>query len=126
MRRIFFALAMAVILPMSLMADSTHVVSQSDLQNQVVTASQARQQNIQKIEKFLSTDTAQQAMQSAHMDAEQVKNAVPSLNDQELAHMAQRADKAQSAFAAGHLGTRDLAIVVLGIVIVILIIVVSH
>jgi t-SNARE complex subunit (syntaxin) len=117
---------MTFIFPVALLADSNHIVSQSDMQNQAVAASQARQQNIQKIQKFLSTDAAQQAMQSAHIDAEQVKNAVPNLNDQELAQMRQRVDKAQSAFAAGNLGTRDIAIVVLGIVIVILIIVVSH
>ncbi len=126
MQRMLLVLTMALIFPVALLADSNHVVTQSDMQKQTVTASQARQQNIQKIEKFLSTDTAQQAMQSAHVDAEQVKSAVPSLNDQELDHLAQRADKAQSGFAAGHLSTRDLAIVVLGVVIVILIIVVAH
>lgn len=126
MQRILLALTMALIFPVALLADSSHVVTQSDMQKQTVTASQARQQNIQKIEKFLSTDAAQQAMQSAHVNAEQVKSAVPNLNDQELNHLAQRADHAQSQFAAGQLSTRDIAIVVLGIVIVILIIVVAH
>ena len=126
MRRLLLVLTMTLIFPVALLADSNHVVSQPDMQNQAVAASQARQQNIQKIQKFLSTDTAQQAMSSAHIDAEKVKNAVPNLNDQELAQMTQRVDKAQSAFAAGNLGTRDIAIVVLGIVIVILIIVVAH
>lgn len=126
MQRIFLVLTMALIFPMSLLADSNHVVSQSDMQNQAIAASHARQQNIQKIQKFFSTDAAQQAMKSAHVDAQQVQNAVPSLSDQELNHLAQRADTAQSQFAAGHLGTRDIALVVLGIVVVILIIVVSH
>ena len=126
MQRILLALTMALIFPVALLADSSHVVTQSDMQKQTVDASQVRQQNIQKIEKFLSTDAAQQAMQSAHIDTQQVKSAVPSLNDQELDHLAQRADHAQAGFAAGHLSTRDLAIVVLGVVIVILIIVVAH
>ena len=126
MRHILLVLTMTLIFPVALLADNNHVVSQSDMQNQAVAASQARQQNIQKIQKFLSTDAAQQAMQSAHVNAEQVKSAVPSLNDQELDHLAQRADTAQSQFAAGNLGTRDIALVVLGIVVVILIIVVAH
>ncbi len=126
MRHILLVLTMTLIFPVALLADNHHVVSQSDMQNQAVAASQARQQNIQKIEKFLSTDAAQQAMQSAHVNAEQVKSAVPSLNNQELDHLAQRADTAQSQFAAGNLGTRDIALVVLGIVVVILIIVVAH
>jgi t-SNARE complex subunit (syntaxin) len=126
MQRILLVLTMALIFPIALFAGSNHVVTQSDMQKQAVNASQARQQNIQKIETFLSTGAAQQAMQSAHVDAEQVKNAVPSLSDQELDHLAQRTDKAQSQFAAGNLSTRDIAIVVLGVVIVILIIVVAH
>jgi t-SNARE complex subunit (syntaxin) len=126
MRRILLVLTMAFVFPVALLADSNHVVSQSDMQHQAVTASQARQQNIQKIQKFLSTDVAQQAMQSSHIDAEQVKNAVPGLSDQELAHMARRADTARSQFAAGNLGTRDITLIVLGIVVVILIIVVAH
>lgn len=126
MQRILLILTMALIFPVALLADSNHVVTQSDMQKQAVDASQARQQNIQKIQKFLSTDAAQQAMQSAHVNAEQVKSVVSSLNDQELDHLAQRADTAQSQFAAGNLGTRDIALVVLGIVVVILIIVVAH
>lgn len=126
MQRILLILTMALIFPVALLADSNHVVTQSDMQKQAVNASQARQQNIQKIEKFLSTDTAQQAMQSAHVNAEQVKSAVPSLNDQELDRLAQRADHAQAQFAAGNLSTRDIVLVVLGIVVVILIIVVAH
>jgi CHASE3 domain sensor protein len=126
MFRAFVALLLVMAFPALSMAESNHVVSQSDLQHQLVTASQLRAQNIQKVEQFLSTDVAAQAMRSARVNAQQVKNAVPSLSDQELAQLASRADTTQSAFAAGNLGTRDIAIVVLGIVIVILIIVVAH
>ncbi|HWF91808.1 MAG TPA: PA2779 family protein [Terriglobales bacterium] len=126
MFRAFVALLLVTAFPALSMAETNHVVSQSDLQQQLVTASQLRAQNIQKVEQFLSTDAAAQAMQSAHVNAQQVKNAVPSLSDQELAQLASRANTAQSAFAAGSLGTRDIAIVVLGIVVIILIIVVSH
>lgn len=126
MFRAFVALLLVTAFPALSMAATSHVVSPSDLQQQLVTASQLRAQNIQKVEQFLSTDAAAQAMHSARVNAQQVKNAVPSLSDQELAQLAARADTAQSAFAAGNLSTRDIAIVVLGIVIVILIIVVAH
>ena len=126
MFRAFVALLLVTAFPALSMAETNHVVSQSDLQQHLVAASQLRAQNIQKVEQFLSTDAAAQAMHSARVNAQQVKNAVPSLSDQELAQLAARANTAQSAFAAGNLGTRDIAIVVLGIVVVILIIVVSH
>ena len=115
--------AMAVV--PSFAANTTHVVSPSDLQKQVVNQSQTREQNIQKIQTFLSSGTAQNAMKSAHVDAEQVKNAVPRLSDQELANLAQRTDKAQADFAAGYLDTRDIVLIVLGVVVVILIVVIA-
>jgi hypothetical protein len=52
-----------------------------------------------------------------------VKNAVAQLNDQELAQLASRANKAQSDFAAGRLSDRDLIIILVCIAALILIIV---
>jgi hypothetical protein len=110
--------------PQSLMAEATeHVVSPSDLQAQLVTASQARQHNLETVRQFLSSDRAQKAMRSAHMNPAQVKTAVASLNDAELAQMASRAQKAQADFAAGVLGDRDLIIIILLIAALILVIV---
>lgn len=113
-------------LPSCLMAESMHVVSPSDLQQSAVSASQLRQQNIEKVHAFLSTSPAEQAMKSAHMDATQVKNAIPNLSDQELSQLAARADHAQSQFAAGVLTNMDIALIVLGVAVIILIIVVAH
>lgn len=113
-------------LPSCLMAESTHVVSPSDLQQSAVAASQLRQQNMEKVRAFLSTPIAEQTMKSAHVDATQVKNAIPNLSDQELAQLAARADHAQSQFAAGALTNLDIALVILGVVVIILIIVIAH
>lgn len=119
-------LAAIFAIPSCLMAETTHVVSPSDLQQSAVAASQLRQQNIDKVRAFLSTPLAEQAMKSAHVDAIQVKNAIPSLSDQELAQLATRANHAQSQFAAGMLTNLDIALIVLGVVVIILIIVVAH
>jgi CHASE3 domain sensor protein len=126
MFRLSVALFLIAIFPVLSFADTRHVVSPSDLQNQLLTASHARQQNINKVERFLSSDVASKAMNDAHVNAQQIKNAVPGLNDQELAKLAARADTTQANFAAGNLGPRDVAIVVLGVVVIILIIVVAH
>ena len=119
-------LAAMFAIPSCLMAESTHVVSPSDLQQSAVAASQLRQQNVEKVRAFLSTPIAEQAMKSAHVDATQVKNAVPNLSDQELAQLAARADHAQSQFAAGMLTNLDIALVILGVVVIILIIVIAN
>jgi hypothetical protein len=54
---------------------------------------------------------------------EQVKHAVSTLSDAELAQLATRADKAQADFAAGTLSDRDLIIILVAIAALILIIV---
>lgn len=100
-----------------------HVVSPAELQKQVMAASQARQSNIETVQHFLSTPTAQKALKSAQMDPQQVKTAVSALDDQELAQLAARADKAQADFAAGALSERDLIWIILAIAVLVLIIV---
>jgi hypothetical protein len=57
------------------------------------------------------------------MDPMQVKTAVSSLSDQELAQLASRSTKAQADFAAGRIDDRDLLIILVAIAALILIIV---
>ena len=122
--RAMVALVLATLffMPSDLMAQS-HIVSSSDLQKQVASASQTRQDNLQAVQKFLSTPTAEKAMKSVNMDARQVKTAVSTLDDQELAKLSARANTAQADFAAGNLNDRDLILIILGIAILVLIIV---
>jgi hypothetical protein len=116
----FLATIFAV--PPSLLAQA-HLVSPSDLQKELVAATQLRQHNLETVRQFVSSDMAKKAMKSAHMDPEQVKNAVSTLSDQELAQLAARADKAQADFVAGNMSDRDLIIIILAIAALILIIV---
>lgn len=112
-------------IPQNLLAQTAaaHIVSQSEMQQAVLNASQARQQNVQRLEAFLSSDMATKAMRSAHMNPEQVQKAVSSLSDAELAQLAARTQKAQADFAAGNLDDRDLLLLLLGVAALILIIV---
>jgi hypothetical protein len=112
--------------PAGLMAETAHVVSPADLQKQAMAPTQTRQTNVEKVRNFLSTPVAEQAMQKSHIDSGQVKAAVANLGDEELAQLAARADKAQRDFAAGYLSTRDIILIVLGVVVIILIIVIAQ
>jgi len=117
-------LAMLFAIPQNLLAEATsHLVSPSELQNSALQASQSRQQNVQKMREFFSSETAQKALKSAHLNSEQVKNAVSQLNDSELQQLASRVRKAQSDFAAGNFSDRDLILIILAIAALILIIV---
>ena len=115
-------LAFLFFVPADLVAQS-HVVSPADLQKEVVAASQARQKNLETVQQLLSTPTAEKAMKSAQVNPQQVKTAVSTLNDQELAQLAARANKAQADFAAGRIEERDLILIILAIVALVLIIV---
>jgi len=110
------------IVPTDALAQS-HVVSPADLQREAVAASQVRQHNLDSVQRLLSTPAAEKALKSAKMDTQQVKTAVSTLSDQELAQLAARADKAQADFAAGDLSERDLILIILGIAVLVLIIV---
>ena len=101
----------------------TPIVTQEELQKAIVAATQSRQQNIQTIQQFLSSPTAQKALTSARMNPQQVKQAVSGLSDDELARLASRTSKAQADFAAGRLDDRDLIIILIAIAALILIIV---
>jgi hypothetical protein len=111
----------------SILSAQTHVVNPADLQKEVLAATGARQRNMEIITGFLSSTTkVQNVLGSVGIDPAQVKTAVSSLNDQELARLAARAEKAQADFAAGKLSDRDLLYILLGIAALILIIVAVH
>jgi hypothetical protein len=116
------ALAAVLLIPQNVLAQN-HVVSPSDLQKAAVDSTQARERNLDALRQFVSTPAAEKALKAARIDGQQVKNAVSRLNDDELAQLAARANKAQKDFAAGTLSDRDLIIILVAIAALILIIV---
>jgi hypothetical protein len=124
--RLATALVLAAVfaLPQNVLAEgAAHVVSPSDLQQAVVQASTVRQQNVEKVREFFSSQRADKALRSAHINPEQVKNAVSTLDDAELAQLASRVNKAQTDFAAGSLSDRDLIVILVVVAVLILVIV---
>lgn len=110
--------------PIGVVGETAHVVSSSELQIEAAKVSQDRQQNIAKVRNFVSSPAGSDALMKARVDPQKVQAAVAELNDQEIAQLAARADKAQQDFAAGYLTTRDIALIILGVALLILIIVV--
>ena len=100
-----------------------HVVSPAEMRKEAVAATSVRQQNVETVNRFLSSPQTKQALQSVHMNPTQVKTAVSKLSDEEVAQLASRADKAQADFAAGTFSDRDLIFIALAVLLVILIIV---
>jgi hypothetical protein len=117
-----FLLTLAFATPRSTFAQD-HVVGPSDIQRDLAASSSARQKNQAQLQDFVSSPEAQRAMKTAHLDSGQVKNAISNLNDEELADLSARSQKAQEDFAAGRMSDRDLIIILIAIVALILIIV---
>src|SRR5687767_15018529 len=93
-------LIMMFAVPPGLLAQN-HIVSSSDLQKEAVIASHTREKNVQQLQQFFSTPTAQKALKTAHASPEQIKTAVSKMSDSELAQLASRTQKMQADFAAG-------------------------
>jgi hypothetical protein len=132
-RSLFSAVGPVLVLFMGLILTSPgavlaqdHVVSPGEIQKDAAGASSARQQHVQQLDGFLSSKEAQQALKSAHVDPQEVKNAVGQLDDDDLARLSARAENAQREFAAGNLSDRDLLIILVCVAALILIIVAVH
>ncbi|HXH51038.1 MAG TPA: hypothetical protein VNM47_16995 [Terriglobia bacterium] len=108
-----------------LAAAQNHIVSPAELQQATASAAHARQQNIDKVEKFFSSEQAEKALKSAHLDAVQVKKAVPTLSDQELARLASQADKAQKDFAAGALTNQQITYILIALATAVIVIILT-
>ncbi len=121
------ALVTAFAVPRGLLAEtSPHVVSPSELQKATIDTSQARQKNLDTLNGFLSSAQAKKAMKTAHVNPQEVKRAVASLSDQELAQLASKASKTQAGFAAGNIDNHDLLVIMVAMLALILIIVAVH
>ena len=100
-----------------------HVVRPTDIHKELVNATETRAQNRAKVNELFSSEAAEKALKGAGMDPGQVKTAVATLSDAELAQLAARSDKLRDDFAAGAFSNRELLIIVVVIAAVILIIV---
>jgi hypothetical protein len=125
--RVLTAAALAFAVPQVVLAQTAqHVVSPLELQKAGQAATNARQQNLETLQGFLSSAQAQKAIEDAHMNPVEVQKAIAGLSDRDLANLAARANKAQNEFAAGTIDDRDLLIILVAIAALILIIVAVH
>lgn len=102
-------------------SDQDHIVSSDALQQQVENSSADRQKNIDTINQLLRMPQAEQVMRDRHIDAQQVRSAVPTLSDRELADLSARASKAQHDFDAGILGVGLLSLIIILIIVIIVV-----
>jgi hypothetical protein len=104
-----------------------HVVSSQAIQQELLNSAAKRDQNANTLNAFFGSESSQKALKNSGMSSEQVRKAVSQLNDNELAQLAGKANKAQQDFAAGSLTNQQLTyiIIALATAVIILVIVVA-
>jgi hypothetical protein len=112
------------VMPPSVIA-ADHVVSTSDLQQEILKVSESRQTNLAKVQEFFSSPSAQKALRNSRIDIGKIKSAIPLLTDDELARLAAQTEKIQKDVAGGSLTNQQITyiIIALATAVVILIIV---
>lgn len=97
-----------------------HVLPLKDLQGQLQGAANERAKNIEDIQRVLSLPAAAAALKKSNVDQEQMKAAVATLDDSELARLSDRA-RASEKDVEGGLLVGILALI--GLIVVIIIVV---
>ena len=122
---LLFTLGVVPVLPQTA---ADHIVSVGDLHQSIRAAALARQSNLAKLEKFLSTEPARKVLMAVKLDSAQVTQAISALSDEELFRLATQSERIQNDVVAGEGGKqRLLKYVILGAATTILIwVIVTH
>jgi hypothetical protein len=102
-----------------------HIVSLSELQGQIQSAAKDRAKNLEDIQRVLSYPAATEALKKSNVTIEQVREAVATLSDAELARLSDRA-RAVEKDVEGGLIVGLLALIGLIVVIIIVVSIVAE
>jgi hypothetical protein len=115
-------LGAATIMPVPVRADD-HVLPLKELHEKARSASEGRSKNIEDIERVLSYPAAAQALAKSNVNGDQMRRAVATLSDDELARLADRARASekdvQGGFIVGILALIGLIVVIIIVVAVV-------
>ncbi len=104
--------------------DEQHVVNPSDLHQAMRAESQARENNLASVRKFLTSEPAANALKNARIDPVKVEQAAAMLDNEELARLAARTAKVQEDFAAGALTNQQLTYIIIALATAVIILVI--
>lgn len=108
--------------PQQLIAQE-HVVSPDAIQQQLVLSAKQHDQNVEKLNQFFGSESAQKALKGAGMTSAQVKKAVSQLSDDELSELTKKADRAQKDFAAGALTNQEITYILIALATAVIVII---
>lgn len=110
---------LALCLPAFLWADD-HIVPLDDVHQQARLSGETRAKNIADIERVLSYPAAAEALQKSHVNGEQMRKAVATLDDSELARLAAQARTSEQDVKGGLI---EGILALIGLIVVIIVVV---
>ena len=116
-----FALCFCCLMPFD--ARASQVVTSEDLYKDILNQSEQREQNLAIIQGFISTEPVRELIAKNGSEYGKVMQALPQLDDQELAQLATHVRTAEANFAAGYDDTVRLLVIVLLVVAIVVLVV---
>ena len=104
-----------LVYPASMLASNDHLIQPSDLKQALEKNAEMRKANIQKLQGFFKSETAQNALKNVRLDSLRVEKAIPFLTDEELSRLAGRSLQVQSDFTAGALDNQQLTYIIIAL-----------
>ncbi|HEX2520785.1 MAG TPA: PA2779 family protein [Terriglobia bacterium] len=101
-----------------------HLVSPTELHDTLTKSAQTRQKNLEKVQRFFSSERVRKTLDSTKIDLKKVENTVHQLNDKELARLAAQAEKVQADVAAGALDNQEITYIIIALATAVLILVI--
>jgi parvulin-like peptidyl-prolyl isomerase len=81
-----------------------HLIPSAELQLQLATAELRRQSNIREVEQVLDREDARQLLAKAGLSAREVREAIPQLDDETLANLADQSRQVNEDVSGGFIG----------------------
>ena len=103
-RRLSISLFAAFVLCLAPAVAQEHVVPSAELEQSLDSAAETRRQNEADLQRLVAHEEVQQAAEAAGIDPEQVRVAIPQLDDATLAELAARARALEDDVAGGFIG----------------------
>lgn len=98
-----------------------HLIPEAELQLQLATAELQRQANIREIEQVLDREDTQELLAKAGMTPSEVRQAIPQLDEETLANLADQSRQVNSDVAGGFVGGIIILLVLAVIIAVVLV-----
>lgn len=98
-----------------------HLIPAAELQLQLAAAELQRQSNVREVERVLEREDAQQLLAKAGLSAAEVRDAIPQLDDETLANLADQSRQVNEDVAGGLVGGLIILLILAVVLAVILV-----